>query len=303
MGVRLAAALLVLSVSGCSHRSADGALLVHAASPVALAALADGSLRYGERLSGRILEVDPDGRARPAPVARVAVSTDGQRGLLGVAVDSRERTFAAWTDPAGIMVVGQVAPGPVRWLWRGPPSARLANGGHLALAPDGRLVVGIGDRQRGDRSGQLLALDPDGPPDQEPAVLSAGWNNPFAFGFSPSGALWVADNAPGREPERIARVGPEGRLTHEAELAGDQIAPAGLVALSDAELVLCAYLTKALIRYDVGTGRRRVLAGNCQTGVVQLTGHKLAYANDTEIRVLKYEETSRRQGRTPPRQE
>lgn len=281
-------ALLVAWLAGCGDGGPAGRLLVRdAASPAALAALPDGGLRYGERLSGRVRQVDGRGRLRTEPVAEVEVSTDGQRGLVGVAVDDHDRTFATWTDPEGTILVGQVAPGPVRLVWRGPASARIGNGGHLELSSDGRLVVGIGDLQRGDRSGRLLALDPDGPADQDPVVVSGGWNNPFAFGFSPSGGLWVADNAPGREPERLVGLGRGGEVVFSTELPGAQIAPAGLVALSDSELVICAYLTRRLMRYEVGSRRLRNMAEGCRTGVVLLTSGHLAYAGEDEIRLLE----------------
>ena len=281
------AVLLVASVAGCASDGFRDRLLVgDAAAPAALAALPGGGLRYGERLTGRVREVDGEGRLRPEPLAQVDVSTEGQRGLIGLAVDSRDRTFAAWTDPELRLVVGQVAPPPVRLVWRGPATARIGNGGHLAFSPTGRLVVGVGDLQRGDRSGRLLALDADGPPDQTPPVISSGWNNPFAFAFSPGGSPWVADNAPGDDPERLARVSPDGRPAFSRDLAGHQIAPSGLVALSDRQLVICAYLPAQLILYDVDSGRRRQVAGGCRTGVVRLTSGDLAYAGDGEIRVV-----------------
>ena len=171
-------------------------------------------------------------------------------------------------------------------MWRGPVSARIGNGGHLAFSPGGVLVVGIGDLQRGDRSGRLLGLDPDGPPDQEPQAISSGWNNPFAFAFGPGSSLWVADNAPGEDPERLVRVGPDGQSAFTRKLPGRQIAPAGLVALSDTELVLCAYLPAQLLLYDVDTGRSRILADGCRTGVVLLSTGDLAFAGDDEIRLL-----------------
>ncbi len=255
-------------------------------SPAALAALPDGGLRYGERLTGRIREVDGEGRLRPEPVAQVDVSNEGQRGLLGLAVDDQGRTFAAWTDPEGMIVVGQVAPVPVRILWRGPASARVGNGGHLVVRRGGVLGIGLGDLERGDRSGRLLALDPDGSSGQEPQLISSGWNNPFAFAFSPGGSLWVADNAPGEDPERLVRVGPGGQPAFTRELPGRQIAPAGLVALSDTQLVLCAYLPGQLILYDLERGRERRLADGCRTGVIPLSGGDLAFAGNDEIRVL-----------------
>lgn len=277
-------AMALVALVACGDEGKGRLLVGNAAFPAAMAPLPGGGLRYGERLAGRVREVDGRGRLRPEPVAEVEVSTRGQRGLLGLAIDDRGRTFAAWTDPGQAILVGQVAPGPVRVLWRGPQSSRIGNGGHLELSPDGRLVVGIGDLQRGDRSGQLLALDPDGREGQPPEVVSSGWNNPFAFTYTPGGRLWVADNAPGEEPERLAEV----NAASVTELPGKQIAPAGLAAISDRELVLCAYLTRELLRFRVGERRGKRIATGCRTGVVRLAGGALAYANEDEIRVLDF---------------
>ncbi|MGH9164387.1 MAG: PQQ-dependent sugar dehydrogenase, partial [Acidimicrobiales bacterium] len=218
------------------------------------------------------------------------------RGLLGVAVDAGGRTFAAWTRPDGRLVVGQVAPAPERLAWLGPPSTDLANGGHLVVAPDGRLVIGIGDLRApplvddpGAPNGKLLSLDPDGPPDQSPRVLSRGWNNPFAFTYTPGGQLWVADNAPGRRPERLARGDGGGPPTAVTELAGKS-APSGLAALADGRLALCGFVSRRLDVYRVGgeTARRgrRPLAEDCATGAVRLADGRLAYADESSIRVL-----------------
>ena len=46
------------------------------------------------------------GASSAEPLAQVNVSTEGQRGLLGLAVDDQGRTFAAWTDPQETIVVG-----------------------------------------------------------------------------------------------------------------------------------------------------------------------------------------------------
>ncbi|MEP6625860.1 MAG: PQQ-dependent sugar dehydrogenase, partial [Acidimicrobiia bacterium] len=176
--------------------------------PVALAPDGAGGLLFAERVSGRVRRVDAAGRLVPEPVARVAVSVAGQRGLLGVAVDGADRVFAAYTGtgPGRPILVAEVVP-ESRPVWSGPPSAKLANGGHLVYDPHrARLVIGIGDLLDRARSadptapnGKLLLLDPDGPPDQRPAVLSARWNNPFAFALTDAGALWVADNVPGEK--------------------------------------------------------------------------------------------------------
>lgn len=132
-------------------------------------------------------------------LARVDVRSDGQRGLLGVATDGTA-LWAAWTPPDGVLVVGRLVPGPTEIVWRGPPSSELANGGHL-LERDGTLYVGIGDLEDPARvgdpdapNGKILALDPAGPPEQSPRVVSGGWNNPFAFTFDTEGRLVVTSH-------------------------------------------------------------------------------------------------------------
>jgi hypothetical protein len=263
-----------------------------------MVALPDGGLRFGERLTGRIRDVASAGRVATEPIASVTVSTKGQRGLLGVAVDAQGRTFAAWTRPDLRLVVGQVAPGPERLVWLGPTTTRLANGGHLVLAPDGALVVGIGDLQAHARvadplapNGKLLRLDPDGPVDQQPRTLSSGWNNPFAFTYTPSGALWVADNTGTTGFERLARGDVDGRPTSVSRLRGT-IAPSGLAAIDDDHLALCGFVSRRLDVYDVsrpGRAQRaaRPLATDCAIGVIGLADGAVAYANETTVEVVQ----------------
>jgi hypothetical protein len=262
-----------------------------------MVALPDGGLRYGERLTGRVRDLSRGGRLAAKPVARVAVSTAGQRGLLGLTVDSDGRTFAAWTRPDRRLVVGQIAPGPTRLVWTGPETTRLANGGHLITAPSGDLVVGIGNLQAPELvadpdapNGKLLSLDPDGQADQLPRTVSAGWNNPFAFTLTPSGALWVADNAGGRDRERLARGDRMGQPTDVTLLRGTS-APSGLAALDDDHFAMCGFVSRRLDLYDASdpAAARRApqpLAENCAIGVVALADGVLAYANETSIRIV-----------------
>jgi hypothetical protein len=294
-GLTVAAVLLSMSDNN-QHEVVSGQVLVgDAAFPAALAPFEEGGLLYGERFSGRIRRVDPNGRLRSQPVAVVDVSTEGQRGLLGVAVSDRGRVFASWTRPDGRLVVGRVDPGPQRLVWLGPESTDLANGGHLTTSPDGRLVIGIGDLSQPERvpdpsspNGKILALDPRGSHTQEPEVLSSGWNNPFAFGFTPAGELWVADNSPGEQPERLARG--DVRNPPVTELTRPT-APSGLAAADDERLLVCGFITRTLEVFvtsadDRARAAREPLATDCSLGVVILSDGRIAYSNEDTVRVL-----------------
>lgn len=289
--------MLPVLVASCGPSLSEPEPFVRDANfPTAMAPLPGGGLRYGERLTGLVREVDRRGVKRDEPVAAVAVSTKGQRGLLGLAVDDQGRTFAAWTDPTLTLLVGQVAPPPVRIVWRGPHTSKLANGGRIAFAGDGGLVIGVGELQDPRRvddpgvpNGKMLKLDPDGPPGQAPRILSSGWHNPFAFAFTPSGRLWVADNAPGDRPERLARADDSDM---RATTLPSRTAPSGLAALSEQDLVVCGYVSHRLLRYRItGSGRAvaqgKPLALDCSLGVVALADGRVAYATETEINLVR----------------
>ncbi len=294
----LVATGILLLVKDHPQRPAATRLLVaRAADPSAVVALPDGALRYAERLTGRVREIDPQGQLRRELVARVSVrSTPGQRGLLGLAVDRHGATFAAWTRRSDArLVVGQVAPGPVRLVWTGPRSATLANGGRLAFTPDGRLLIGIGDLERPGRTadpaapnGKLLLLDTRREPTQVPRVVTGGWNNPFAFTYAPGGELWVADNAPGQRPERITRGDRKGAPVATTGTLRP-LAPSALVSLGPHRLGLCGYVSRVMreIRVD-GDGPTppgRVLVDGCAIAATVLPDGRVVVTDDDTIRI------------------
>jgi hypothetical protein len=271
------------------------------AGPVALAVLADGRVLVGERLTGAVRIVEAR-RSRwrllrqPLAVVEVGESRAGQRGLLGLAVIG-ERVFAAWTRPGDRrIVVGQVSP-ERRTVWEGPVSSRLANGGHLEVTADGRLLIGVGDLQEPALvadptapNGKLLALDPDGRPDQVPEVVGSGWNNPFAFTVTSDGAMWVADNSPGDAPERLGR----GESASEAVDLPGKRAPAALTELGPGRLGLCGFLDGRLVGVDLGAARPRVGAvlfdDGCRTGAVRIDGQRLAVSDGEEVTIVELPE-------------
>lgn len=303
--------LVLATVMGCGEgdgprsreserRATDSRVAPASEILAALAPLQGGGLRAGELRSGRIIDVLGSGGRRltePRLIARIRVSTGGQRGLLGLTVDRRERTFAAYTNAARRLVVDQVAPGPARRVWDGPQSATLANGGHLEVSADGReLLVGIGDLQRRatnpdpqGAAGTLLALDPDGPPSQKPRTLSRGWNNPFAFTTLPGGGVLVADNAPGVRPERLARADAGGGPPRAVTTLRGRRAASGLAALSDDEVALCGVVSGRLERFRADARERWRSAGDlgaCRYGVAVLEDGRVAVSDDEGIRIV-----------------
>lgn len=297
-----ALALAAAAIAGPSVQGASWAVVPDAAFPAAMAALppdAGGGFVYGERLTGRIMLVERVVAREPSQTTvfdRVDVSVEGeQRGLLGLAA-AADRVYAAWTEPGGRLVVGRLeGDGDPTVIWRGPVSADRANGGRLAFAPDGSIVIGVGSllddaaaRDPGTVNGKLLALDPDGPPDQSPRVISGGWNNPFAFAFAPDGTLYVADNSGGDDPERLA-IGNAGPSPVVLATWPAHTVASGLAVLDDAHLVVCTYLTRRLVPFTLtGSGAAPGLpkATDCSIGVIRLGDGTIVYANETEIRGL-----------------
>jgi hypothetical protein len=292
------APLVADAVPAASQR--ERTVVADAAFPVALTPDGVGGLLYAERRTGLIRHVDATGRLAADPVGRVSVSTGGQRGLLGIATGPGGQIFAAFTEatPGRAIVVEEVAP-EARRIWSGPPSASLANGGHLLYdAARGRLVVGIGDLGRRVRvadpdapNGKLLLLDPAAEPTQRPSVLSSGWNNPFAFTLTESGRLWVADNVPGDRGERLARGDVDGRPTHVTRMPTGTV-PAAIASPRRDLLIVCSFARGRSLAYRIVRGRARRSDGfgddaRCRTGVArQEPTRGLWLADEHSIRVL-----------------
>jgi hypothetical protein len=282
----------------------DGSAVVEAAAfPVAIVEVTDGAFVYAERQTGAIRLVRGDGQLEPRPVASVPVTADGQRGLLGLArtgTGDEARLFAAWTRPDdGRLVVGQVFPGEPRLIWEGPVSVERGNGGHLDVSPLGELVIGIGDAGAADLiedpdepNGKMLALDPDGEVDQTPEVLSSGWRNPFAFAHDDDGRLWVADNAPPGQAERIGVGDKEDGPLLELD---ENLAPSALIVLDDGDLGVCGFLDGQMrqVAVDRGGGpgtdptaelTEDVVVEPCTVAAAQLSDGSTLFATTTEIR-------------------
>lgn len=182
-------------------------------------------------------------------VSELVGSTDGERGLLGIATDAAgDALYVSYTEASeGASRVdeyrlerpAQDAPRAVassrRELLAVPQPFSNHNGGHVVLAPDGSLLVGLGDGGSADdpggRSqdpdtllGKMVRVDPDvqnEPGENRGAEIHAiGVRNPWRFSFDrATGDLWVADVGQNRF-EEITVLGAERDAPGE-DAAGD----------------------------------------------------------------------------------
>jgi hypothetical protein len=122
--------------------AAGAKLLTKADFAAAMAPLPHGALVYGELASGKIWKVSKAGHRAKHPLTRIRhINSQGLRGLLGLAVDKRGRIFADWTGTDAMIHVAKVWPGRRRSVWSPGRDGQEANGGRLAFAADGRLIV------------------------------------------------------------------------------------------------------------------------------------------------------------------
>ncbi len=178
------------------------------------------------------LRVVKDGAMLPRPLVRVAVDSEWERGLIGVALDPNftHNGFVYLCYVAASPYIhhrvsrfqarGDVAePASERVLWEGDDQAKLGGhtpaghqGGAIHFGADGKLYIAIGDQTAGAPSqrldtfqGKLLRLNPDGSiPADNPfvpaakgkyrAIWALGLRNPFTFAVQPvSGRIFIND--------------------------------------------------------------------------------------------------------------
>jgi glucose/arabinose dehydrogenase len=172
----------------------------------------DGTPLVSERDSARILELAEDGSAR-AIGAVEGVTAGGEGGLLGLAVDHRDRLYAYSTAAGGNRIqrfdvtgtAGSLRLGRPETLIDGLPSAGVHNGGRIAFGPDDLLYATVGDA--GQRSiaqdvdslgGKILRMTPDGDvPDDNPfpgsLVYSYGHRNPQGLAWTDDGTMFASE--------------------------------------------------------------------------------------------------------------
>jgi glucose/arabinose dehydrogenase len=181
--------------------------------PWEIAFLPDGRALVTER-PGRVRLLGRDGRLQNRPVARIAVSTRGEGGLLGLALDpdfarnrfvylyytsGRAMRLERWRFSAGRLHRE-------RSLVPGIAAGRIHDSGRIAFGPDGRLYAATGDAGDGELAqrpdslnGKFLALTPEQyrGAGGAPEIVSRGHRNPQGFDWDPgTGRLIATEHGP-----------------------------------------------------------------------------------------------------------
>jgi len=178
--------------------------------PWGLAFLPDGGVLVSERQTGRILRIPPGG-GNPQTVYEVAgVTTGGEGGLLGIAVDPEYATnkyvYAYFTAAHDNRIVRfTLGSRPPKVIFAGLVKGPHHNGGRLAFGPDGMLYVGTGDASHEDLSqdpksvnGKILRLTRDGEPapgnpTEGSPVWSLGHRNVQGLAWDARGRMYATE--------------------------------------------------------------------------------------------------------------
>ena len=202
--------------------------------PVGLALAPDGRLFFNERLTGRIRIINQQWQLITAPFCQLSVATNGEQGLLGLALDpnfSQNHYVYAYYTAAGATMnrVVRYTDSSGTCTEETPildnlPVSSIHNGGIIQFGPDGKLYVVIGDAANSANSqslttlaGKILRVNPDGSaPSDNPffsnvnanakKIYALGIRNSYGFAFhGHTGHLWETENGPG-DSDEINRI-------------------------------------------------------------------------------------------------
>jgi glucose/arabinose dehydrogenase len=285
--------------------------------PAAFDVAADGSIFYGERLTGQIRRLVPADGSDTAvtTVPSVVGELTNEQGLVGVALEPGFDgsgwlyAYATRTTTDGVRnhllrtrIRTDGSAGPFRLVLDVMAAAERHNGGGLEFGLDGALFLVTGEAtvpsaaQDPDvLAGKVLRLRADGGvpsdnPDPGSRIFASGIRNSFGLDVDPvSGALWETENGPECNDE-INRVPPASNLGWGASAScGRGIrstnvdGPSPVLPVISYEVTIAPTGIAFCDGCELGTAREgRVFFGAFNTGDI----HELTLATDRR-RVLR----------------
>jgi glucose/arabinose dehydrogenase len=197
-----------------------------AQNPIAGAAGPGGTVWIAER-AGTVRVLDDKGLGEPVLDISDETTTDGERGLLGIAFDKRFAHFyISYTNLEGTSTVdefavrhGRIRPDTRRTVITQTQPYSNHNGGDIRFGPDGYLYIALGDGGSGGDPhgngqnldtllGKMLRIDPQGgrpyaiprdnpfvnDPNAKDEIWAYGLRNPWRFSFDArTGDLLIGD--------------------------------------------------------------------------------------------------------------
>ncbi|MFE9680870.1 PQQ-dependent sugar dehydrogenase [Streptomyces sp. NPDC006285] len=185
-----------------------------------------GTLWIAER-AGTVRVLDDRGLGSPVLDISAETTTDGERGLLGIAFDKRfAHLYISFTNLEGTSTVdefavrhGRIQPHTRRTVLTQTQPYANHNGGDIKIGPDGYLYIALGDGGSGGdphgngqnldtllgkllridpRGGKPYAIPPDNPfvddPNARDEIWAYGLRNPWRFSFDTgTGDLFIGD--------------------------------------------------------------------------------------------------------------
>lgn len=200
--------------------------VARAQNPIAGAAGPGGTVWIAER-AGTVRVLDDKGLGEPVLDISAETTTDGERGLLGIAFDKRFAHFyISFTNLEGTSTVdefavrhGKIRPNTRRTVITQTQPYSNHNGGDIRFGPDGYLYIALGDGGSGGDPhgngqnletllGKMLRIDPQGgkpyaiprdnpfvnDPKAKDEIWAYGLRNPWRFSFDArTGDLLIGD--------------------------------------------------------------------------------------------------------------
>ncbi|MBP2580450.1 glucose/arabinose dehydrogenase [Streptomyces sp. PvR006] len=197
-----------------------------ARNPIAGAAGPGGAIWIAER-AGTVRVLGPKGLGEPVLDISAETTTDGERGLLGIAFDpARTHLYLSYTNLEGTSTIdefavrkGRIRPETRRTVLTQTQPYANHNGGDIRFGPDGYLYIAFGDGGAGGDPhgngqnldtllGKMLRIDPRGgtpyaipsdnpfvgDPNARDEIWAYGLRNPWRFSFDArTGDLFIGD--------------------------------------------------------------------------------------------------------------